>query len=157
MNPDKLIQRFPSIEVLDKFRDEESLLVPSQKLYDVIKFLKEDNDYSYTMLVDITAVDYKGIRESENRFEVVYHLYSLRYREYLRVKTIISEKNPCVPSITSLWTGANWLEREVYDMFGIEFEGHPNLKRILLWDDFQGYPLRKDYPLREEPPLPEPK
>lgn len=157
MNPDKLVEKFPSIQILDKFRNEESILVPVEDLFDVLKFLKEDEDYSFTMLVDLTAVDYLGKRDSDRRFEIVYHLYSLKYREYLRVKTVLPEANQRVPSITSLWTGANWLEREVFDMFGIEFDGHPNLKRILMWDDFDGHPLRKDYPLREEPPLPEPK
>lgn len=156
MSPEKLVQEFPSVKILDKFREEESIFVPVQDLYNVLKFLKEDEDYAYTMLIDLTAVDYKGKREPDRRFEVVYHVYSLKYREYLRVKTVLPEENPSVPSVTSLWKGANWLEREVFDMFGIVFDGHPNLKRILMWEGFEGHPLRKDYPLREEPPLPEP-
>lgn len=135
------------------FRGEETLVVPREHLFEVLRFLKEQN--SFEMLIDLTAVDYLGRKEP--RFEAVYHLLSLTQNRRLRVKTPVPESDPVVPSVVPLWKAANWLEREVYDLFGIRFEGHPDLKRILLWEGFEGHPLRKDYPLRTEPPLPEPR
>jgi len=106
-----------------------------------MQFLKEELEFDY--LTDITAVDYP---EREKRFEMVYHLFSLKNHYRIRVKTEIKEGEK-VSSMTKVWGSANWLEREVYDMFGIEFEGHPDLRRILLSDEWEGHPLRKDYPL----------
>ncbi len=157
MNWDRLLEQFPSVQVLPHFRGEQTLEVPRDDLIPVLKFLKEDPEYAFTMLVDLTAVDYLGYEGKETRFEVVYHLFSLKSRERVRIKVPVPEDEPEVDSVTSLWWGANWLEREVFDLFGIRFRGHPNLERLLLWEGFEGHPLRKDYPLREEPPLPEPK
>ncbi len=103
----------------------------------------------FEILLDITAVDYLGKRDK--RFEVVYLLLSIKNRTRLRLKVPLDEGEK-IPSASSLWKNANWLEREVYDMFGIEFEGHPDLRRILLYPEFEGHPLRKDYPLKKSQP-----
>jgi NADH-quinone oxidoreductase subunit C len=117
----------------------------------MIRSLKEDPKLEFDFLTDITAVDFLG--KKEPRFEVVYHLYSFRSNRRLRVKAAVPEAEPVVESLTPLWKAANWLEREVWDMFGIRFEGHPDLRRILLYEEFQGYPLRKDYPVNQWQPL----
>jgi NADH-quinone oxidoreductase subunit C len=107
------------------------------------------------MLADLTAVDYLRYpgREDGPRFEVVYHLYSLRHNHRLRVKVRLDEDDAVVPTATSLWPIANWLEREVWDMFGIRFDGHPDLRRLLMYEEFVGHPLRKDYPIDRRQPL----
>ncbi len=156
MNLEPLKERFPSLEIPEPFRGETTLVIPREHYLDLLRTLRDDPAYRFTMLVDLTAVDYLG-KDRPQRFEVVVHLYSLELRERVRVKVPVPEEDPHLPSITSLWTAANWLEREVYDMFGLRFDGHPNLTRILMWEGFEGHPLRKDYPLRAEPPLPEPR
>jgi NADH-quinone oxidoreductase subunit C len=116
--------------------------------------LKTDMQLGYDFLSDITAVDYW--QKKEPRFEVVYQLLSLRDRQRLRVRVPVPESDPTVESLTPLWRGANFLEREVWDLFGIRFTDHPDLRRILLYDEFQGYPLRKDYPVNLcQPRVPE--
>lgn len=121
--------------------------------YAVLEYLKTDPDLAYTFLADITALDNSSMEDALIRFEyarfmVVYQLYAYQGHGRLRVKVPVHENDLTVHSVTALWQGANWLERETYDMFGIHFEGHPNLRRILMPDDFEGHPLRKDYPLR---------
>jgi len=138
-----------SIKDIKEFRGEITIYIEKEEIFRALKFLKEEG---FDSLTDITAVDYP---ERDLRFEVVYHLYSMKRGERLRIKTLVGEKEPILPSIIKIWKGANWLEREVYDMFGIKFEGHPNLERILLWEGFPGHPLRKDFPLRKDVPLPE--
>jgi NADH-quinone oxidoreductase subunit C len=125
-------------------------VVDSKHILDVIKTLYEE--FNFKMLVDLTAVDW--LNKRDKRFEVVYHLRNLDENKRIRVKIQIDE-NEEVDSITSIYKGANWLEREVYDMFGIKFKNHPNLERILLWDEFPGHPLRKDFFIRTDVPLPE--
>jgi len=120
----------------------------------IMEFLKEDARTRFNLLVDITAVDYLGRKP---RFDVVYHLLSLSAKRRLRIKVRVEESNPEIDSMTSLWGSANWLEREVWDMFGIRFTGHPNLKRILMYEEFKGHPLRKDYPVNKRQPLIGPK
>ena len=95
----------------------------------------------------------RGASNDEYRFEVVYHFFSSRHRHRLRVKVPLTSADPVVDSLTSLWAGADWFEREVWDMFGIRFTGHPNLRRILMYEEFRGHPLRKDYPVRRRQPL----
>ena len=102
------------------------------------------------MLLDLTCVDFMG---DEMRFEMVYHLFSITNNNRLRIKIRLPEKDPAIDSLTPLWKNANWLEREVYDMFGIHFTGHPYLKRLFMYDGFEGHPLRKDYPLRKRQPI----
>lgn len=118
---------------------------------DTFRLLKEDGQTDLNFLTDMTAVDY--LAKKEPRFEVVYHLTSLRTKQRLRVKVPVPETDPEVESLTPLWKGADWLEREVWDLFGIRFRGHPNLKRVLLYEEFQGHPLRKDYPVNQWQPL----
>jgi NADH-quinone oxidoreductase subunit C len=133
--------------------DASAVAVP-EALFKILDFLKKDPRMQFDMLVDLTAVDYLG---REPRFEVVYHLLSLPLNQRIRIKTGISGAKPVVDSVVALWASANWLEREVWDMFGIEFAGHPDLKRILLYPEFEGHPLRKDYPIRRRQPLIGPK
>jgi NADH-quinone oxidoreductase subunit C len=123
------------------FRKLPSLTVAKDFLLSVCRFLKSEEGGAYTLLTDETAVDYP---KREKRFEIVYHLYSFRGNDRLRLKVLVAAAEP-VPSVTEVWPAANWLEREIYDMFGVVFEGHPDLKRILLPEEWIGHPLRKDY------------
>jgi NADH-quinone oxidoreductase subunit C len=119
-------------------------------LFQVATFLR-DGKAQFTMLLDLTCVDYAG---EDPRFEMVYHLYSLSHNRRLRIKTRLGEADLRIASLTPLWKNANWLEREVYDLFGISFDGHPDLRRLFMYDGFEGHPLRKDYPLRRrQPPI----
>jgi NADH-quinone oxidoreductase subunit C len=123
-------------------------------LRESFRLLKENSQSSFDFLSDITAVDYW--QKKELRFEVVYQITSLKNRRRLRVRVPVPESDPTVESLTPLWRGANFLEREVWDLFGIRFTGHPDLRRILLYDEFQGHPLRKDYPVNLcQPRVPE--
>jgi NADH-quinone oxidoreductase subunit C len=120
----------------------------------VVEFLKNDARLQFNVLVDITAVDYA---ERKPRFDVVYHFASLPFQRRLRLKAMVEDGAAVLDSLTPLWEAANWLEREVWDMFGIRFAGHPDLKRILMYDGFEGHPLRKDYPIQKRQPLLGPK
>jgi NADH dehydrogenase (ubiquinone) Fe-S protein 3 len=131
------------IQQLTLYKDELTLHVAPSALLPVCSFLKHHSATQYQQVMDIAGVDYPT---RENRFELVYHLLSLRFNTRLRVKTYASEVSP-VPSLTQLYPGANWFEREAYDMYGIFFQGHPDLRRILTDYGFEGYPLRKDFPL----------
>jgi NADH-quinone oxidoreductase subunit C len=128
-------------------RDEASVLLQKGNAFEVLKFLHDDPDLAFDYLVDLTAVDYLQM-EHNARFAVVYFLYSHKRRDRFRVKVWVHESDPSVRSVIPIWKGAIWLEREVYDMFGITFQGHPDLRRILMPDDYEGHPLRKDYPLQ---------
>ena len=133
----RLEEQFPASIVKS---DKGSIYIKSEALLDVISFLKTSPDYSFDYLNYITATDYIDY------FEVVYQLTSLEHNHTLIIKTRCDDReNPSVPSIVSLYQGADFQEREVYDLMGIRFEGHPNLKRIMLWEGFQGHPLRKDF------------
>jgi NADH-quinone oxidoreductase subunit C len=146
---EELKQTFPGkIKEVSVQLGDEILLIERDALLDIARFLK-DKPYSYSMLLDLTCVDYKG---QEPRFEMVYHLFSIPDVKRLRIKVRLSEKDLWIDSLTSLWKNANWLEREVYDMFGVSFKGHPDLRRILMYDGFEGHPLRKDFPLRKRQP-----
>ena len=130
-----------------RFGNETTIHVVASQLRDVAALLREHEQVSFNMLSDLTAVDMLRLRPTP-RFDVVVQLYSLKNRVRLRLKAGVND-GESAPSLVQLWNGANWLEREAYDMFGIVFEGHPSLKRILLADDWdEGFPLRKDYPLR---------
>ena len=123
-------------------------------LRESFRLLKEDAELSFNFLSDITAVDYW--QRHEPRFEVVYQLVSLKQRRRLRVRVGVPEDDAVVDSLTPLWRGANFLEREVWDLYGIRFSNHPDLRRILLYDEFTGHPLRKDYPVNLcQPRVPE--
>ncbi|MFQ5849192.1 MAG: NADH-quinone oxidoreductase subunit C [Candidatus Binatia bacterium] len=133
------------------FRGDVTITIGRDGLLEIFRLLKEDPRLDFSFLTDITAVDYLG--KKTPRFEVVYHLYSLALNHRLRVKVPVPEEDLCVDSLTPLWKGANWLEREAWDLFGIRFCGHPDLTRILLYEGFQGHPLRKDYPVNQRQPL----
>jgi len=126
-----------------EFRGEITVVVPRTHLVRACEFLSTDSSLRFSFLSDITPVDRFPI---EPRFEVNYQLLSLDRRERIRLQVWLSGKDPVVDSVTSVWPTANWHEREAFDLFGIRFEGHPDLKRILMPDDWEGHPLRKDYP-----------
>jgi NADH-quinone oxidoreductase subunit C len=122
------------------------VLVQADRLFDVLSELKGNPAFDFNYLTDVTAVEY---RDAERPIEIVYQLRSLRRKEDLRLKAHLPEDALEVETVTGLWAGADWLEREVYDMFGIRFIGHPDLRRILMWETYgEGYPLRKSFPLR---------
>lgn len=147
----KIEEKFPKA-VLDSHAQhgDETLIIRGDAILDVARFLKEDSELQFNFLMDMTAVDYLG---RHPRFEVVYHFFSLPFNRRLRIKLQFDDLYPTVKSLTPLWKTANWLERECFDLYGIRFEGHPNLKRILLYDGFEGHPLRKDYPKKKRQPL----
>lgn len=124
--------------------------IDSTHLSEFAAGLKEHSDYAFNMLMDLTAVDWLNIRSP--RFDVVYHFYSVDHNLRLRVKLKV-EEGQSVSTLTHLYPVADWFEREVWDLYGIKFAGHPNLKRILLYEEFKGYPLRKDYPYDKRQPL----
>jgi NADH-quinone oxidoreductase subunit C len=125
-------------------------VVRKQQLAPVMRCLRDDPELAFDMLMDLTCVDYLG---REPRFEIVYHLYSLTKNHRLRVKAGVAEDAPEIETLCPLWPSANWMEREVWDLYGIRFVGHPDLRRILLYEEFQGHPLRKDYPKERRQPL----
>ncbi|MBF0571874.1 MAG: NADH-quinone oxidoreductase subunit C [Candidatus Omnitrophica bacterium] len=139
------------------FRGDETAVIGLLNLRSVARFLKETPEMDFNFLMDLTAVDYLfytgGRVQKEFRFEVVYHFFSLKFNKRIRIKVPVDEKNPQVDTLSDLWASANWYEREVWDMFGIQFKGHPNLKRILMYDQFEGHALRKDYPFNKRQPL----
>ncbi len=122
------------------FRGDDTVVLKKEYLREACHFLQEELGFS--MLIDLCAVDYP---DREERFEVVYHLYALEKRKRLRLKIRTTEKDACIPTIYDIWRGADWFEREAFDLFGIRFEGHHNLKRLLTFEGFKGHPLRKDY------------
>ncbi|MEE2677646.1 MAG: NADH-quinone oxidoreductase subunit C [Myxococcota bacterium] len=124
--------------------------VDPARIADVAGLLRDDPDLAFEMLTDLTAVDYLG---EEPRFEVVYHFYSVARNHRVRVKARVPEDAPELPSLVALYASADWMEREVFDMYGVRFAGHPRLERILLYDGFEGHPLRKDYPKEKRQPL----
>jgi len=165
------------------YRGDETVVLRHEYLLDVARCLKEDPAFQMNFLMDLTAVDYSAFGRSpapaffsssgvsvspssqipdkdpwpgpprEARFAVVYHFYSVKHKHRLRLVVPVEEAEAELDSLTSLWPGADWLEREVWDMFGIRFRGHPNLKRILMYGEFEGHPLRKDYPVNKRQPL----
>jgi NADH-quinone oxidoreductase subunit C len=130
-------------------------LVDRAALPEILRFCRDDAVLRFDMLMDLTAVDYLAYRGREDapRFEVVYHLYSVPHNHRLRVKAGVEEDDPVVPTAVPLWPIADWFEREVWDMFGLRFAGHPDLRRLLLYEQFEGHPLRKDYPVSRRQPL----
>jgi NADH-quinone oxidoreductase subunit C len=166
-----------------QYRDDATVIIARESLLEVARTLKEDPIFQMSFLMDLSAVDYLTFGErrpraffsssgvpvgpppeipnqdpwpgppEDARYAVVYHFFSLPLKHRLRIEVLLEEDDPEVDSVTSLWAGADWLEREVWDMFGIRFRGHPNLKRILMYDEFVGHPLRKDYPVNKRQPL----
>jgi len=140
-----LQSEYPDVAV-SEFRGEARAVVASGALADVLAWLRDRQGFN--MLVDVTCVDYLNYRDARDRFGLVYSLANTHSGARLVVRTFLNEPDLVVPSIVRLWPAANWLEREVWDLFGIRFEGHPDLRRLLLPDDFTAHPLRKDYPLQ---------
>jgi NADH-quinone oxidoreductase subunit C len=124
--------------------------VVATRLVELLRFLRDDADCAFEMLTDLTVVDRLG---EEPRFEVVYHLYSVAKNQRVRLKVGVPEGDPVVASATALSASANWMEREAFDLYGIRFDGHPDLRRILLYEEFEGHPLRKDYSKLKRQPL----
>jgi NADH-quinone oxidoreductase subunit C len=136
-------------------RGDHTLVVDRGALAEVLRFCRDDAALRFDMLMDLTAVDYLTYpgREDGPRFEVVYHLYSVPHNHRLRIKAGVDEDEAVVPTAVPLWPIANWFEREVWDMFGLRFADHPDLRRLLLYEQFEGHPLRKDYPVSKRQPL----
>ena len=141
-----LKEKFPqAVEETVHFRDEYTVRIAREHLLEVSRFLKEDPEYGFNFLSDLCGVDYMG---REPRFEVVYHLYSMDHMHRRRMKVSLSEEDLTIPSVTSVWKTANWHERECFDLMGIVFADHPDMRRILTPEGFTDHPLRKDFPLR---------
>jgi NADH-quinone oxidoreductase subunit C len=128
------------------FRDNRRVVVPPDRLFDFLKVLKEE--CGFDMLAELTAIDYLKYPNARDRFGVVHGLLNTVSGERVFVRTLLNEPDLTLPSAYPLWKGADWLEREVFDMYGIVFDGHPDLRRILMPEEFTSFPLRKDYPLR---------
>ena len=133
---------------------QDTATIAKSALLALARYLKEDPELQYDYLMDLTAVDYW---KRTPRFEVVYHFLSLKNHRRVHIKVPVGIREPEIDSLTGLWPGANWYEREVYDMFGIHFTGHPDLRRILMYPEFEGHPLRKDYPIDKRQPRVGPK
>ncbi len=148
------IQFSSSVLEVKEFRDETTVHIKKEDIVAVCTFLRDDQDCQFDYLSDLCGAD---AYTRENRFEVVYNLYSLQYRQRLRLKIFTDESDLHVPSVTSVWPGAGWPEREAYDMFGIIFDGNGDLRRMYMPEEFEYFPLRKDFPLMGIPdsiPLP---
>ncbi len=141
-----LQEKFGSDLQESAFRDNRRIDVPVNKLFDLLSFLK--TDHGFDMLVDLTAIDYLEYEGATDRFGVVYMLLNVGSGERLIVRASLNLPNLSLRSVYSLWRSADWMEREVFDMFGIQFDGHPDLRRILMPEEFAAFPLRKDYPLK---------
>ena len=156
MSEKKIIERIKeqyASAVVDShhFRGDQTVTVKKNCGGEFFQFLRDDSELAFNFLMDITAVDY--LSKKNERFEVVYHFYSLKHNHRLRVKIPVSAEDCNAYSITPYWKTANWYEREIWDMYGIKFRNHPNLRRILLYEEFKGHPLRKDYPINKRQPL----
>jgi NADH-quinone oxidoreductase subunit C len=152
---EKLKNNFSTfIESTNEFQSDLTVAIKKEKLIDICTFLRDDFELSFEMCKDVVGVDYN---RPESRFEVVYNLYSLKNKFRFLLKIKVDESDLHVPSVVAIWPGANWPEREVYDFFGIIFDGHPDLRRIYMPEEFEHYPLRKEFPLMGIPgsiPLP---
>lgn len=147
---EKLTRKFSSdISATHSDFGDDTAMVRRERIVEVLTFLRDDPDLRFDFAMDLTGVDYLG---EEPRFEVVYHLYSLAKNHRVRIKVRLNEDDPVIDSAVSVWPGINWYEREAYDMYGIVFRGHPDLRRILMYEEFQGHPLRKDYPKAKRQP-----
>ncbi len=137
----------------DNFRNQQSFYIRPKSLLEICQALYDDDELDIKFLSDITSLDWLNhAKENNGRFEVVYNLYSLTHKYRFFIKARLDGENPVIDSITSIWAGADWMEREVFDLMGIQFTGHPNLTKILTPDDLEGHPLRKDFPLTYEQP-----
>lgn len=133
-----------------EFRKEITLVVDPKRIVKVCKYLRDTPGLLYNYLSDISSVDYYPDTARPGRFGVCYHLYAMLYSRRIRVKVYLDDENPQVDSVIGIWPAANWLEREIIDMMGIKFRGHPDPRRLLMPEDWDGHPLRRDYPLGYE-------
>lgn len=141
-----LKDKFPEeVKDIKEFRGQVSVTVKRDRILEIMKFLKETPELEFDFLKDLCGVDYLG--KKDIRFEVVYTLYSMKHKHMIRIKAEVPEEDCEIDSVIGIWRGADWHERECYDLFGIKFRGHPDLRRILLPEDWEGHPLRKDYPV----------
>ena len=136
-------------------RGDHTAVVDRGRVREALAFCRDSVPLGFDVLMDLTAVDYSRFpgREDGPRFEVVYHLYSIAHNHRVRLKVRVDEDDPVVATAVPLWPIADWFEREVWDMFGIRFDGHPDLRRLLMYEEFVGHPLRKDYPINRRQPL----
>ena len=164
MRGDEILQRLRDrfagaiVETHDH-RGDHTAVVDRAGLVDVLRWCRDEPELRFDVLMDLTAVDYLKYpgREDGPRFEVVYHLFSVGHNHRLRIKVRVDEDDAQVPTAVDLWPIANWLEREVWDMFGVRFAGHPDPRRLLMYEEFVGHALRKDYPINRRQPLIGPK
>ncbi len=148
---EKLKERFGGqLLAVESARGEETVHIARDRAPEILRALRDEPAFGFDLLADLTAVDWP---DRSPRFDVVYHLGSVRHANRLRVKIAVEGKDPWVPSAIEIWKAADWLERECFDMFGVVFRGHPDLRRILLYDSFEGHPLRKDYPVQKRQPI----
>lgn len=147
----KAFQKKFKSEILDTHNrlGNETAIVKKDQIVAMCTYLRDDPKQAYNMLSDLTVVDYD---KRKPRFEVVYNLYSTTLKHRIRLRAIVEEDDTTIDSIWSVWKAANWAEREAWDMYGVRFEGHPDLRRILLYEEFEGHPLRKDYPIQKSQP-----
>ncbi len=138
----------PLLDRGDESGAQQCVRVPTANLLEVLRFLRDDSRCRFEQLCDLTCIDYLNFPKATDRYGVTYSLLSISLGHRLWIKCFVNDPDPEVPSVTSIWTGADWMEREVFDMFGVVFTDHPDLRRILTWDGFEAHPLRKDYPLR---------
>jgi NADH-quinone oxidoreductase subunit C len=149
---DRLQEKFPdAVLSTSSFRGDESAIIKRERALDVLRFLHDDSECQLDMARTMTAIDWLG--RDGDRFEVVYQLYSITLKHGLRVKVPVSEDDASIDTCTTLWPGMNWAEREIWDMYGIKFRGHPDLRRMFMYEEFVGHPLRKDYPKERRQPL----
>ena len=147
----RLLEFFPSaVKATHADFGDATALVERASLLEIMRLLRDEPGLDFEMLSDVTAVDWLG---QEPRFELVYHLYSVQRNHRVRIKSRVPEHDPEIASLVPLWPSADWMEREVWDLYGIRFRGHPDLRRILLYAEFEGHPLRKDYPKEKRQPL----
>jgi NADH-quinone oxidoreductase subunit C len=139
-----------AVDEMKTFRGETTLVVKPEHVIAVLQYLRDTPGLVYNYLSDISSVDYYPDYDRPGRFGVSYHLLSMLYKRRIRVKVYLPEENPAVDTVTPVWPGANWLEREIHDLMGIDFTGHPDKRRLMMPEDWMGYPLRRDYPLGYE-------
>lgn len=146
---ERIKDKYPAeVREIKEFRGQCSVIVSKGAIKEIMQYLHDTPELYFDYLTDLCGVDY--FEKKEPRFEVVYHLYSIRHKHMLRLRAEVSEEECSIDSVTGIWKGAEWHERECFDMFGITFTGHPDLRRVLMPEDWEGHPLRKDYPLKSD-------
>jgi NADH-quinone oxidoreductase subunit C len=149
---DRLLEKFPdAVLSTNTFRGDDTAIIKRERSLDVLRFLAEDGECLMNLARTLTATDWLG--RDGDRFEVVYQLYSISKKHGVRIKVPVPEEDPTVDSCVPIWPAMNWAEREAWDMYGIKFRGHPDLRRMFMYEEFVGHPLRKDYPKEKRQPL----